>query len=74
MAPLSLTKIFSAIIGIIALFHLKDILRAIQSIYSWFGESLEGFNDFSDGARTAIAMNLILLMVVVAFKIINKSP
>jgi len=74
MPPLSLKKIFTAIIGIIALFHLKDILRAIQSIYSWFGESMEGFNDFSDGARTTIAVYLLLLVVVVAFKIINKSP
>ena len=73
MPPLSLTKIFTAIIGIIALFHLKDILGSIQAIYYWFGENLEGFNDFSDGARTAIAMSLILLAVVVIFEVTKRK-
>jgi len=73
MQPLSLKKIFTAIVGIIALFHLKVILGVIQSLHLWFCENLEGMSDFSDGARTAIAVYVLLLIVVVMFKIANTK-
>ena len=73
MPTLSLKKIFAAIIGIIALVHLRSILRVFQSVYSWLGESLEGLNDFSEGAQTAIAFCSVLLAVVVALRFLDKS-
>ena len=72
MAPLSLTKIFAAIVGIIALFHLGRILNVIKSLYMWLCESFEGMNDFSEGARAAIAMSLVLLGVVTTLRILEK--
>jgi hypothetical protein len=72
MPTLSLKKIFTAIIGIIVLLHLRDILRVFQSVYAWLGESLEGLNSFSEGAQTAIAFCLILLAVVLTLRIFNK--
>ncbi len=72
MPALSLKKIFAAIIGIIALVHLRSILRVFQSVYSWLGESLEGLNDFSEGAQAAIAFCSILLAVVLAVRFFNK--
>ncbi len=73
MPTLSLKKIFAAIIGIIALVHLRSILRVFQSVYSWLGESLEGLNNFSEGARTAIAFSSLLLAVVLALRFFDKS-
>lgn len=72
MPPLSLKKIFAATVGIIALSHLRAILRVIQSLHLWFCESLEGMNDFSGGARTAIAVYVLLLIVVVTLKLRDK--
>jgi len=72
MPILSLKKIFIAIIGIIILTHLRDILRVFQPAYFWLCESLEGLNDFSDGAQTAIAFSLMLLAVVLALRVFNK--
>ena len=73
MPTLSLKKIFIAIAGIILLSHLKDILKAIQPIYIWFGESLDGVRNFDDGLQTAIAFLSILFVLVCVFKTFNKK-
>ena len=73
MPTLSLKKIFTAIIGILILIHLKDILRGVQPAYFWFCESLDGIRDFEDGAQVAIAFYLILLIIVLIFKWLNKE-
>ncbi len=72
MPTLSLKKIFIAIAGIILLSHLKDITRAIQSIYLWFGESLDGIRNFDKGAQAAIAFYLIIFVIVLIFNGNNK--
>ena len=72
MRELSLKKVFAAIAGIIVLCHLKGILDALGTIYAWFSESLSAMNDFPEGAKAAIAMSLILLAIVIAFKTLNK--
>ena len=69
MPTLSLKKLFSAIAGVIILIHLGDIRRMLQPGYIWLGESLRGLNDFPEGAQTAIAICVLLLVVVVIFKI-----
>lgn len=72
MPPLSLKKLFLAIIGIIALSHLKVILNVIESIYEWFCDSLDGFRDFDEGAQTAIAITIIIIIVVLILRKFNK--
>ena len=72
MPTLSLKKIFLAIAGIIVLFHLRDILRVFQPAYFWLCESLEGMNDFSDGAQAAIAFVTLILIAVIALRFFNK--
>lgn len=69
---LSLTKIFAAIAGIIALLHLKVIMEVIARVYNWFCDSLEPMRDFPEGMQATIAFCSILLIVVVLLKIYNK--
>lgn len=69
---MSLKKIFTAIIGIMFLIHLKDILRGLQPAYHWLCDSLEGLRDFEDGAQAAIAVTTIILIVVLTLKVFNK--
>ena len=72
MDKLSLRKIAAIIIGIIALCNLKEILRAFGRIYEWFADSLWAIRDFPEGAQTAIAILLIVLVVVLIAKAMNK--
>lgn len=69
---LSLKKIFTAIIGVLILIHLKDILRAVQPAYLWFCESLDGLNEFESGAQAAIAVMVIVLIAVLALRVFAK--
>lgn len=72
MPTLSLKKIFTAIVGVLILIHLKDILRAFQPAYLWLCESLDKLRDFEDGAQAAIAVTTIILMVVLALRAFDK--
>ena len=69
---MSLKKIFSAIIGVMFLIHLKDMLRALEPAYFWFCDSLAGLRDFDEGAQVAIAITSIILIVVLTLRIFNK--
>jgi hypothetical protein len=73
MPTLSLKKIFTAIIGILILIHLKDFLRAVQPAYLWLCESLAEFRYFPRGAQAAIAFYTIILIIVLIFKWLNKN-
>ena len=65
-------NIFGLIVLIIVLVNAKPISKAFHSMAEWFTESLDGLNDFSPGAQTAIAFTSIVLVIVVIFKSINK--
>lgn len=69
---MSLKKIFTAIIGVMLLIHLKDMLRALEPAYFWFCDSLDGLRDFDEGAQAAIAVTTIILIVVLTMRIFNK--
>jgi len=69
---LSLTKIFIFIAGVILLINLKDIFKIIKTIHVWLAKSLDGLNQFSEGAQTAIAFTSILLVVVMIYKLIER--
>ena len=69
---MSLKKIFTAIIGVMFLVHLKDILRGLQPAYFWLCDSLDGLRDFEEGAQAAIAVTTIVLIVVLALRVFNK--
>ncbi len=69
---MSLKKIFTAIIGVMFLIHLKDILRGLQPAYFWLCDSLHGLRDFEEGAQVAIAVTTIVLIVVLALRVFNK--
>jgi hypothetical protein len=71
-SKLSLKKLFLAIVGLIVLFHIKDVLRVVRQILNWFSESLSFINDFPEDAQAAIAFCSILLIVVIIFKTVNK--
>ena len=68
---LSQTKIFLWLIGITALIHRKQISGAIESIYSWFAESLDGMRSFPRGAQAAIAFLSIVALVTLAFRLLT---
>ena len=68
---LSQTKIFIWLIGITALIYRKQISGAIESIYSWFAESLEGMRSFPRGAQAAIAFLSIVALVTLAFRLLT---
>ena len=72
MPTLSLKKIFTAIVGVLILIHLKDILRAVQPAYFWLCESLDGINEFESGAQAAIAVAAIGVIVVVTLRVLKK--
>lgn len=69
---MSLKKIFTAIIGVMFLIHLKDILRGLQPAYFWLCDSLNEMRDFEEGAQAAIAVTTIVLIVVLALRVFNK--
>ncbi len=69
---MSLKKIFTAIVGILILIHLKDILRGVQPAYFWLCDSLHGLRDFDEGAQAAIAVTTITLIVVLTLRAFNK--
>jgi len=72
MPTLSLKKIFTAIAGTLFLIHLKDMLRVIQPAYFWLCDSLDGINEFKSGAKAAIAVAAIGVIIVVALRVFNK--
>ena len=72
MPTLSLKKISLAIMGIIALAHLRDILRVFQSVYAWLSKSLNGLNNFPEGAQAAIAFLSILLAIVLLLRFYER--
>lgn len=65
-------NILGLIITLIALINLKAISNFLRSICSWFAASIDGLNNFSEGAQTAIAFTSVLLVVVLLFKLIQK--
>ena len=72
MKKLSSTKIFTFIVIVIILANLSSIFKVFGFILVWFGKSLNGLNQFPEGAQTAIAFLSILLLVVMIYKSINK--
>ena len=61
-------------IGQIAtIFLVVFILSRSRQIVAWFKDALSGFEDFPEGAQTAIAFSLILLVAVMIFKTVNKK-
>ena len=68
MPPLSLSKIFIAILGILALAHLKEIFSALAPVGWWFRDSLFGMYNYPAGAQTAIAFLSIVLVVALIVK------
>jgi hypothetical protein len=66
MPPLSLKKIFIAILSVIALINLNKIHDAFAPVAEWFRDSLFGLYDFPRGAQTAIAfLSLVFLIVAI---------
>jgi len=68
---LSQTKIFLWFIGITVLIYRKQITGAIESIYSWFAESLDGMRSFPRGAQAAISFLSIVALVTLAFRLLT---
>lgn len=67
MPPLSLKRIFLAILGVLALLHRQAIVHALEPIGLWFSDSLMGFYDFPKGAQSAIAFfSLVLIAVLIS--------
>ena len=72
MDKLSLKKIAAIIIGVIALCHLKELLRAFGQIYAWFADSLDAIRDFPEGAQASIAFLSLIFIAVLIVKAMNK--
>ena len=49
------------------------ILSRSQQIVRWFEDAMRGFGDFPEGAQTAIAICIIILIVLMIFNTINKK-
>jgi len=69
---ISLKKIGIAIIGIIILFHLREILAAVGAVFRWFGDRLAFIDNFPDDAQATIAFCTIILIVVIVLKAMKK--
>ncbi len=72
MKKLSTTKIFAFIVIVMLLVNLSSVFKLFGTILVWFGKSINGLNQFPEGAQTAIAFLSVLLVVVMIFKIVNK--
>lgn len=72
MQPISLKKIFIAILGVVALVNLRDIRQGLEPFWWWFHESLLGLHNFPRGAQTAIAFMTMILVFVLLFKHFDK--
>lgn len=72
MKKLSSTKIFAFIVIVMLLANLSSVLKLFGAILVWFGKSINGLNQFSEGAQTAIAFLSILLVAVMIYKSVNK--
>lgn len=72
MEKLSFRKIAALIIVILLLINLKAISNFLRSTFNWFATSIDGLNNFSDGAQTAIAFTSVLMVVVLIYSTINK--
>ena len=72
MKKLSPTKILTFVVIVMVLANLSSVLKIFGFMLVWFGKSINGLNQFPEGAQTAIAFLSILLVVVMIFKIVNK--
>lgn len=72
MRKLSFWKISPVIIIIVLLANVKAISTALQSVCSWFVESLGYMRNFPEGAQAAIAVAIIGLVIVVTLRVFNK--
>ena len=72
MQKLSLRKIIRIVIVIFLLANLEAISSFLGSVCSWFATSLNGLNNFSEGAQTAIAVAITGLVIVVTLRVFNK--
>lgn len=73
MPPLSLNKILIAVLGFLALAHLKEIFIALAPVGWWFHDSLMGLYDFPRGAQTAIAFLSLVLVIVLIVKHLERK-
>ena len=72
MKKMSSTKIFTFIVIVIILANLSSIFKVFGIMLVWFGKSLNGLNQFPEGAQSAIAFLSVLLLVVMFFKLMQK--
>ena len=68
MKRLSPTKILTFIVIVAMLANLSSVLKVFGVMLGWFGKSLDGLNQFPEGAQTAIAYLSILLVAVMIYK------
>ena len=73
MRKLSLTKILTFIVIVMMLGNLSSVLKIFGVMIGWFGKSLDGLNQFPEGAQTAIAYLSILLVAVMIYKAITNK-
>jgi hypothetical protein len=73
MRKLSLTKILTFIVIVMMLGNLSSVLKVFGVMIGWFGKSLDGLNQFPEGAQTAIAYLSILLVAVMIYKAITNK-
>jgi hypothetical protein len=73
MRKLSLTKILTFIVIVVMLGNLSSVLKVFGVMIGWFGKSLDGLNQFPEGAQTAIAYLSILLVAVMIYKAITNK-
>ena len=73
MRKLSLTKILTFIVIVMMLGNLSSVLKVFGIMIGWFGKSLDGLNQFPEGAQTAIAYLSILLVAVMIYKAITNK-
>ena len=72
MKKLSSRKIAIFIVIVMVLANLSSIFKLFGVMLVWFGKSLNGLNQFPEGAQTAIAFLSIVLVAVMIYKSINK--
>lgn len=71
MPPISLKKIAIILLAVIALSRLDKILAAGAAVYEFFADSLAPFFNGPVGGRFVVAVAILVLLYVTAFRLLH---
>jgi len=73
MPPISMKKIFIAILIIVLLSRLDRVLAFLSRIYEFFHESLDAAGNFSKGEKYVLCLLLLALLYISIYKLMYEK-